>query len=167
MKGRGFFYPCLAVTQYAIRSGGHMPMRVPLSWLREYIDIDVTAEELARRLTLAGQEVEHIVTIGEEWENISTGRVVKLEMHPNADRLNLVTVDYAGEKPITVVTGAPNIAEGDTVVLGLNGSRFIDQHQDPPKWSVLKPAKIRGIVTEGMVMSSAELGLSEEHEGII
>src|SRR5205085_6301363 len=144
-----------------------MPIRIPLSWLREYVDINVTPEELARRLTLAGQEVEHIIRIGDEWENIYTGRVMRLEQHPNADRLNLATVEYGAGKEITVVTGAPNIQEGDTVVLGLIGSRYIDQHSDPPRWSTLKPAKIRGVQTEGMVLSEAELGLSEEHLGII
>ncbi len=153
-----------------------MPLRAPLSWLREYLELTASLEELARRLTLAGQEVEHIVTVGDEWENIYTGQVVKLERHPNADRLNLATVEYGADSAITVVTGAPNIEEGQKVVLGLLGSRYIDQHQDPSKdalprnglkWSRLKPAKIRGVQTEGMVMSEAELGLSEEHEGII
>jgi phenylalanyl-tRNA synthetase beta chain len=144
-----------------------MPLRAPLSWLKDFIDINVTPEELARRLTLAGQEVEHIITIGAEWENIYTGHVTKLDQHPNADRLNLATVEYGTGETITVVTGAPNIEEGQKVVLGLLGSRYIDQHQTPPKWSRLKPAKIRGVQTEGMVMSEAELGLSEEHEGII
>jgi phenylalanyl-tRNA synthetase beta chain len=142
-------------------------MRAPLSWLREYIDINVPVEELARRLTLAGQEVEHIVRIGTEWENIYTGVVARLERHPNADRLNLATVEYGAGKDITVVTGAPNIEQGQKVVLGLVGCKYLDQHVEPPKWSTLKPAKIRGIQTEGMVMSEAELGLSEEHEGII
>jgi phenylalanyl-tRNA synthetase beta chain len=144
-----------------------MPLRAPLSWLKDYIDINVPVEELARKLTLAGQEVEHIITIGAEWENIYTGHVIKLEQHPNADRLHLATVEYGTADKITVVTGAPNIEEGQKVVLGLLGSRYIDQHQSPPKWSRLKPAKIRGVQTEGMVMSEAELGLSEEHEGII
>src|SRR5690349_5196860 len=144
-----------------------MPLRAPLSWLKEYIDINVPVEELARKLTLAGLEVEHISTVGEEWENIYTGQVARLEQHPNADRLNLATVEYGAGQSITVVTGAPNIAEGQKVVLGLIGSRYIDQHVDPPKWSRLKPAKIRGVQTEGMVMSEAELGLSTEHEGII
>jgi phenylalanyl-tRNA synthetase beta chain len=142
-------------------------MRAPLSWLREYIDINVPVEELARRLTLAGQEVEHIVTVGAEWENIYTGVVARLERHPNADRLNLATVEYGAGSSITVVTGAPNIEQGQKVVLGLVGCKYLDQHVSPPKWSTLKPAKIRGIQTEGMVMSEAELGLSEEHEGII
>src|SRR6476619_6445021 len=144
-----------------------MTMKVPLSWLREYIDIRVTPEELAKRLTLAGQEVEHIITIGQEWENIYTGVVAQLEQHPNADRLKLATLEYGPGKSITVVTGAPNIEQGQKVVLGLLGSRYIDQHSTPPKWATLKPAKIRGVQTEGMVMSEAELGLSEEHEGII
>lgn len=144
-----------------------MPMRAPLSWLREYVDIDVPVDELARRMTLAGLEVEHVVTIGAEWESIYTGQVVKLERHPNADRLNLATVRYGEGKDITVVTGAPNIEEGQKVVLGLIGCRYLDQHQSPARWSTLKPAKIRGVQTEGMVMSEAELDLSEEHEGII
>lgn len=144
-----------------------MPMKAPLSWLREYVDIAVPVDELARRMTLAGIEVEHIVTIGAEWENIYTGEVVALERHPNADRLNLATVRYGEGKDITVVTGAPNIEQGQKVVIGLMGCRYMDQHQSPAKWSTLKPAKIRGIQTEGMVMSEAELALSEEHEGII
>jgi phenylalanyl-tRNA synthetase beta chain len=144
-----------------------MPLRAPLSWLREYIDINVSPEELARRLTLAGQEVEHLITIGDEWENIFTGVVAKLEQHPNADRLYLATVEYGAGSTITVVTGAPNIEEGQKVVLGLLGARYLDQHADPPRRSRLKPAKIRGVQTEGMVMSEAELDMSEEHEGII
>jgi phenylalanyl-tRNA synthetase beta chain len=144
-----------------------MPIKAPLSWLREYVDIDVPVEDLARRLTLAGIEVEHVTTIGSEWDNIFTGHVTHMERHPNADRLNLVTVSYGEGRHITVVTGAPNIEEGQKVVLGLVGCKYIDQHVTPPKTATLKPAKIRGVQTEGMVMSEAELGLSEEHEGII
>ena len=144
-----------------------MAILAPLSWLREYVEINVPVEELARRLTLAGIGVEHVITIGAEWENIFTGHVARLEQHPNADRLKLATVEYGADAPITVVTGAPNIEQGQHVVLGLLGSRYLDQHVSPAKWSTLKPAKIRGIETEGMVMSEAELGLSEEHEGII
>ncbi len=144
-----------------------MAILAPLSWLREYVDINVPVDELARRLTLAGIGVEHVITIGAEWENIFTGHVARLEQHPNADRLKLATVEYGAESAITVVTGAPNIEQGQKVVLGLLGSRYLDQHASPAKWSTLKPAKIRGIQTEGMVMSEAELGLSEEHEGII
>ena len=119
-----------------------MPLRAPLSWLKDFIDINVTPEELARRLTLAGQEVEHIVTIGAEWENIYTGHVTKLEQHPNADRLNLATVEYGTADKITVVTGAPNIKEGRRSCWGCLVRTIIDQHQSPPKWSRLKPAKI-------------------------
>lgn len=144
-----------------------MPIKAPLSWLKEYVDINVPVEELARRLTLAGIEVERIVEIGAQWENSYTGLVTHLEKHPNADRLWLATVQYGPGKQITVVTGAPNIREGDKVVVGLVGSLYLDQHVSPPKWSRLKPASIRGVQTEGMVMSEAELGLSDEHEGII
>src|SRR5437667_12812953 len=89
----------LRFTFYALRfTEETMPMRVPLSWLREDIEINVTPAALARRLTLAGQEVEHIITIRAEGANIYTGRVARLERHPNADRLYLAAVDYGAGK---------------------------------------------------------------------
>ncbi len=141
-------------------------MRVPLKWLQEFVEIDVDATELARKLTLAGLEVEKIDHIGSEWDKVFTAVVQKVERHPDADRLVLATVE-AGEHKLTVVTGAPNIAAGQNVVLALAGARLIDGHSDSGQYKTLKPGKIRGIMSEGMVCSEKELGMSDEHEGIL
>jgi phenylalanyl-tRNA synthetase beta chain len=147
-------------------------MKVPLSWLKEYVEIDLPLEELAERLTLAGMEVNGIERIGATWDRdkIFVGELLKVEQHPNADRLTLVTVAYGAAQPITVVTGAPNIKIGDTgikVALALTGARLIDGHSETRQMITLKPGKIRGIASAGMVCSERELGLSDEHEGII
>jgi len=141
-------------------------MKVPLRWLRELVATDLTADELAERLTLAGLEVEAIERIGAHWDNIFVGVVERIEPHPNADRLVLATVD-AGRHRLTVVTGAPNIAVGQKVALALAGAKLYDGHSAEPRLVTLKPATIRGVRSEGMVCSEKELGLSDEHEGIM
>ena len=147
-------------------------MKVPLSWLKEYVEIDVPLEELAERLTLAGLEVNGIERIGATWDRdkIFVGRVLQVEQHPNADRLTLVTVEYGAAQPLKVVTGAPNLQVGESgakVALALAGARLIDGHSETRQMMTLKPGKIRGVESAGMVCSERELGLSDEHEGII
>ena len=171
-------------------------MRVPLSWLKEYVDIPVPVDELIERLTLAGLEVVNTEYIGVlppasirhqkqmkpgdvvtgpgriAWdrEKIFVGEVVRVEKHPNADRLTLVTVDYGAGEPLTVVTGAPNLKPGDQgqkVAFATAGAVLIDAYADTFKTKKLKPGKIRGILSQGMVCSERELGISDEHEGII
>ncbi|NPV09364.1 MAG: phenylalanine--tRNA ligase subunit beta [Anaerolineae bacterium] len=147
-------------------------MRAPLSWLREYVDIDLPVEELAERLTLAGLEVKAIDRIGDWWdrERIVVGRVVRVEPHPNADRLTLPVVEYGNNEAIQVVTGAPNVAVGSSgqkVALAMAGARLIDGYAEERRWITLKPSRIRGVASEGMVCSEKELGLSDEHEGIL
>ena len=147
-------------------------MRVPLSWLREYVDITLPVEQLAERLTMGGLEVAAIHRVGEEWsrEHIFVGEVVGVRPHPDADRLVLVTVDYGAESPLEVVTGAPNLHVGDAgqkVVLATVGARLVDPYADSQRYQTLKRSKIRGIVSEGMVCSEKELGLSDEHTGIL
>ena len=141
-------------------------MRTPVRWLREYIDTSLSTVEIARRLTLAGLEAESIIRVGEDWDTIFVGLVERIERHPNADRLVLATVS-AGEHRLTVVTGAPNIREGQRVALALLGTRLIDGHSAEPKVITLKANTIRGVRSEGMVCSEKELGLSDEHEGIM
>jgi phenylalanyl-tRNA synthetase beta chain len=141
-------------------------MKVPMRWLSEFVETGLTPKELAYRLTMAGLEAEKIEEIGAEWEKIYVGLVTKIEKHPNADRLSLAEVE-AGEHRLTVVTGAPNIARGQKVALALAGARLVDGHSDTGEVKVLKPAMMRGIRSEGMVCSEKELGLSEEHEGIL
>jgi len=147
-------------------------MLVPLSWLKEYVEVTLSLEELVARLTLAGLEVAGIERIGETWsrEHVFVGQVLEVQPHPNADRLTLPLVDYGRPQPLRVVTGAPNIHVGDRgqkVVLALAGARLIDGHSEEVRYVTLKPSKIRGVASEGMVCSEKELGLSDEHEGIL
>lgn len=147
-------------------------MRVPLGWLKEYVDWDLSVEELAHRLTLGGLEVSGIERIGAEWDetNIFVGEVLNVRPHPDADRLVLVTVDYGAGAPLEVVTGAPNLRVGERgqkVVFATVGARLIDGYAETRQYKTLKRSKIRGVNSEGMVCSEKELGISDEHTGIL
>ncbi|MHB1005645.1 MAG: phenylalanine--tRNA ligase subunit beta [Chloroflexota bacterium] len=141
-------------------------MKVPLKWLRDYVDLVESPEELAHKLTMAGLEVDSIVYVGAEWQNVYVGQVMALSPHPNADRLQLVQADY-GRGQITLVTGATNLTVGDKVPVALVGARLIDGHSDELRYIILKPSKLRGVVSEGMVCSAKELGLGHDHAGIL
>jgi phenylalanyl-tRNA synthetase beta chain len=139
-------------------------MKLSVKWLKEYVDIKLDPKELAERLTMAGLEVGGIETVGGTWDNVVIGEVVALNPHPDADRLKLATVDL-GTEQATSVCGAPNISLGQRVAFAHIGASLADPHTG--KTAVLKPAKIRGVVSEGMVCSEKELGISEDHEGIL
>ena len=141
-------------------------MLVSLNWLREYVDLPDDIESLAHRLTMASAEVEGIERVG-GWDRglITVGSVVAVDPHPDADRLRLATVDYGGDEPLQVVCGAPNLVVGQRVAFAREGATIIDARNGEP--GVLKRAKIRGFESTGMVLSERELGLSDEHEGII
>ncbi len=124
-------------------------MRVPVSWLREYVSFDTPIDDLAHRLTLAGVEVGAVERTG-DWDRVYVGEITRIEPHPNADRLRLATVNYA-IGTLTVVTGAPNIKVGDRVPFALPGAELVDLHQDPPRKAKLRPGKIRGVESAGMV----------------
>src|SRR2546421_1393805 len=154
-------------------------MLVPISWLKEYVDLNLPIQQLAERLTLAGLEVEGIENVGDWWdpETIVVGRIVAVKPHPNADRLVLVDVDYGASAPEQVVTGAPNLFAYKgmenlpvlKVAFARAGAVLIDAYSEeqPRPKKKLKPSKIRGVPSNGMVCSERELGLSEEHEGIL
>ncbi len=139
-------------------------MRASLKWLRDYVDIKLTVGELAERLNMAGLEVKGILTTGGTWDNVVIGEVTALNPHPNADRLKLATVNL-GTEQVTTVCGAPNIGLGQKVTFAHIGARLIDPRTGEA--IMLKPAKIRGVTSEGMVCSEKELGISESHEGIL
>ena len=139
-------------------------MKVSLRWLKEYVDISTPLEELCERLTMAGLEVGKVEVLGGNWNDIVVGEVVDINAHPNADRLKLVTVDLREQRP-TVVCGAPNVAIGYKVAFAHVGAQLIDGHSG--EVVQLKPAKIRGVVSEGMICSEKELGISDSHEGIM
>lgn len=159
-------------------------MRVPLSWLKDYVDINLPVEEVDRLLTNAGLEVKTIDTIGLpgaelEWEadRVVLGQILKVEQHPNADRLVLATVEYGAAETEIVVTGAPNlfqyIGEGDLAdrqlysAYALEGATLYDGHQEGWKKTKLKGRSLRGVYNRSMLCSEKELGISEEHDGII
>lgn len=152
-------------------------MKVPISWLKDYVDITLPVEELAERLTLAGLEVAAIERIGVAgaqlpWDRdrIFVGQVLEVKPHPNADRLTLAVVDYGRDQPYTVVTGAPNLKVGDRgqkVAFALEGAVLYDGHQPGRVPMTLKGRALRGIYNDAMVLSEKELGLSDDHEGVL
>ena len=140
-----------------------MLIKVPVSWLREYVDITVPIDELALKLHMSSTEVKGIER---PWwdDKIRTARVEKLAKHPNADKLQLATVEYGAGAPKTVVTGATNLTEGAIVPYADEGATIIDGHTG--ERATLRGKPMRGIKSEGMVLSRKELGLGDEHEGI-
>jgi phenylalanyl-tRNA synthetase beta chain len=139
-------------------------MKVSLKWLEQYVDVSLPPAELAQKLTMAGIEVSGWQVIGGDWENVVVGQIVAVNPHPNADRLTLPTVDL-GTEQMTVVCGAPNVRVGDKVAFARVGAELIDGHSG--KAIKLEPAKIRGVVSTGMVCSEKELGISDSHQGIM
>src|SRR6266540_4296799 len=140
-------------------------MLVPLTWLRDYVDVDAPAEELAERLTISVAGVERIIRHGvvDEDGNLGlyrVGRVLQAGKHPNADRLQLCTVDVGDDEPRQIVCGAWNFGEGATVAVALPGAVLPDGRR-------LERAKLRGEVSNGMILSERELELSQEHAGIM
>src|SRR5690348_10593368 len=104
-------------------------MKVPMRWLTDFVETGLSTKELADRLTMAGLEAEKIEEVGSGWDKVYVGHVDRVERHPNADRLVLAEVSAGGHR-LTVVTGAPNIAEGQKVALALAGARLIDGHAE-------------------------------------
>ena len=138
-------------------------MKVPLSWLREYVKVDLPATELAHRLTMAGVEVGEVVEMG-GWKECFVGHVLTKEPHPQADRLSLCKVS-TGTEEMEVVCGAPNVAAGQNICFAKVGAVLYNSHSG--KQEALKAAKIRGVESQGMICSALELGMSEDHEGIV
>ncbi|TMK70290.1 MAG: phenylalanine--tRNA ligase subunit beta, partial [Actinobacteria bacterium] len=135
-------------------------MKVPYSWLTEYCDPGLSADELAERLAMRTTEVERIGYVGvPSPEGFVVGRVVSVERHPNADRLSVCQVED-GDGQRTIVCGAPNVAAGQTVPVALPGATM-------PGGQKLGQAKLRGVVSDGMILSETELELGDDAAGII
>ena len=139
-------------------------MLIPFSWLSQYVDITLEPDELAHRLTMGGIEVGDVFTRG-GWQGCVVGYVRATRPHPNADTLTLCEVDPGDGPPLEVVCGAPNVAAGQKICFARPGVMLMNMHSG--RREELKPATIRGIVSEGMICSEAELEISDEHEGII
>ena len=140
-------------------------MKVPISWLKKYIKVDEgSIDDLLHRLTLAGTEVESVQTQG-NWEGIIVGQVSEVSKHPNADRLNLVKVNSGDSELLDVVCGANNLYVDQKVAFAPVGSKLFSPKSK--KMETLKKSKIRGEVSNGMICSSLELGLGDDHDGIL
>ena len=138
-------------------------MKVPLSWLRQYVNVDIPADELAHRLTMAGVEVGEVQETG-RWSDVYVGSVTSVRQHPNADRLRLCTVT-TGSDQMEVVCGAPNVAEGQKICFARVGAHLYNAHSQ--RHETLAAATIRGVESQGMICSELELGLGDDHTGII
>ena len=133
-------------------------MKFPLSWLRDYVSIDCSVNDLVDTLTMAGLEVDHVDTIGDSLEGIITGRIDSITRHPNADKL-VITSIFDGNTHHQIVTGASNIKEGDIVPVSLPGAVLANG-------MLIKSAQLRGITSDGMLCSEAECGIADESSGI-
>ena len=135
-------------------------MRVPLSWLRDFVDVDMTPEQLAERFTLLGMEVKGIVRWGDDWRNVVVGKLLSVERHPRADRLSLTRVTLGDGEPLEIVCGATNIAAGQRVPVALPGAVL------PGDRRIERTEKM-GVVSNGMLCSGDELGLTADADGIL
>ena len=134
-------------------------MKVPVHWLREYCDPGWEPERLAERLAMTGTEVERVADAGAPSpDGFVVGLVKKVEPHPDADRLRVCTVED-GEGERTIVCGAPNVADGQLVPVALPGAVL-------PDGTKLKKAKLRGVESNGMILSETELEIGEDSDGI-
>ena len=134
-------------------------MRVPLSWLHEYVAFNLSPQALADELTLRGLEVKAIEVTGADWTDVVVGRLLSIDRHPNADKLWLTTVDTGSGTPLQIVCGADNISVGQLVPVALVGSTL-------PGGRRIERSKIRGSESQGMLCSAIELGLGDDADGI-
>ncbi len=134
-------------------------MKIPLSWLKEYLDVDVPAEELAERLTFSGLEVESIEKIGSDFKGVVVGEVLHITPHPHAERLSICRV-YNGQEQVQVVCGAHDFTVGDKVPFACIGTTL-------PNGQTIKQAAIQGESSQGILCAEDELGISDDHSGLM
>lgn len=135
-------------------------MRVSMKWLRELVDVSLDVPALVDLLDMTGTKVEAVHTIGASTEGVFVGRILTRERHPEADTLWVTTVDVGGEEALQIVCGAQNFQAGDIVPVATIGATL-------PNGVTIKKAKLRGIVSQGMNCSAAELGLGADHSGLM
>ena len=134
-------------------------MFVSINWIKEYVDLDgLDIKKLIENFTLSTAEVEDITVKGADISNVVVGEILSVENHPNSQKLHLLKVD-AGSKVCNIVCGAPNVAVGMKVALALAGGRVCGGE--------IKVATVAGFESEGMCCSEKELGISDDHSGIM
>lgn len=140
-------------------------MNVPMSWLKQYVDIDVDTKTFVDGMTMSGSKVEGVEESGKEITKVVAGKIVQVEQHPDADRLRVMQVDIGAEENLQIVTAAANVQLGDTVPVALDGANLAGGLK-------IKTGKLRGVVSQGMFCSVEELGFAEEdiedapHDGV-
>lgn len=130
-------------------------MLVPIKWMKQYVDINTDDKTLSDKLTLTGSHVDAVIDYEKDLQNIVTGKIVKLEKHPNADKLVVTQVDINKEEPVQIITAARNVSEGDIVPVSLEGAIL-------PSGLKIKKTNFRGLPSYGMFISYQELGFDDK-----
>jgi phenylalanyl-tRNA synthetase beta chain len=134
-------------------------VKFPESWLRSFVDPKMSTQELARVLTMGGLDVESVEPVAPPFDKVVVGLVLEVAKHPNADRLTLCKVDVGGGPTLAIVCGAPNVVAGMKAPVAMLGARLPEME--------IKQAKVRGVESSGMLCSAKELGLSQDHSGLL
>ncbi len=145
-------------------------MKISYNWLKDYVDHPLSPGALGERLTMGGLELEDVQTLGASLEGVVVGRVLAVRPHPNADRLTLCRVDVGNGAPLQIACGAPNVAAGQKVPVATVGTTLrLPSRAHPGQKEAIQitKAKLRGEVSEGMICAEDELGLSDDHAGIM
>ncbi len=135
-----------------------MNLNISYNWIKEYVKINLTAFEFAKKISLHGPSVDRIHELKADFEKVIIGQIKEISKHPSADKLQVCKVDVVGKDNLNIVCGAPNIKEGQKVPVVLVGGRVGEME--------IKPVKIRGVDSEGMMCSQKELGIGDDHSGI-
>ena len=141
-------------------------MNISYNWLKQYINIDVTPDELSKALTSIGLEVggvEEVQTVKGGLEGLVIGEVLTCVNHENSDHLHVTTVNVGGDEPLQIVCGAPNVAAGQKVVVATVGTKLYSGDES----FTIKRSKIRGVESMGMICAEDEIGIGTSHDGII
>jgi phenylalanyl-tRNA synthetase beta chain len=140
-------------------------MQFSESWLRTLVDPKLATAELSHLLTMSGLEIEDCRAVAPPFSGVVVGEVLSVEKHPNADKLKVCQVDVGGPEPLGIVCGAPNVVAGMKVPCALVGARLPGASPDQP--FAIKAATMRGVESGGMLCSARELGLSDDHSGLL
>lgn len=135
-------------------------MRISMQWLRDWLEVDESPEELGHRLTMAGLELDATEAAAPAFSGVQVGRVLSVKPHPDAERLRVCRVEAGTDEPLTVVCGAPNVHEGMLAPLAMVGAVLPGDFR-------IKRSRLRGVVSEGMLCSARELGLADDAEGLM
>jgi phenylalanyl-tRNA synthetase beta chain len=141
-------------------------MNISYKWLKEYVDFDLTAQQVCDALTSTGLEVdalEEVQSIKGGLKGLYVGKVLTCEAHPNSDHLHVTTVDLGKGEPSQIVCGAPNVAAGQKVIVADLGCVLYDGDNE----FVIKKSKLRGVESNGMICAEDEIGVGTSHDGII